>query len=200
MNLNIIFDLDSTLADCDHRLHYITSDGRKGSPRQHPDPDWDAFFDACDKDEPIPETIALFHRIVDSTVERRDSFACDTTLSIWSARSSQCYTKTLAWLKEHMNLSRNGDPTIDEGLSLHRSTLYAYHRDDWLRIGRSMLIDFRMRLEGHYINDVALKQAWLRCAGDSRTSPNLVFEDRSRVVAMWRREGLLCCQVAPGDF
>lgn len=30
--------------------------------------------------------------------------------------------------------------------------------------------------------------------------PQIVFDDRDRVVAMWRRRGLKCCQVEPGDF
>lgn len=30
--------------------------------------------------------------------------------------------------------------------------------------------------------------------------PILVFEDRSRVVSMWRKQGLRCLQVAPGEF
>ena len=28
----------------------------------------------------------------------------------------------------------------------------------------------------------------------------LVVDDRQKVVDMWRREGLVCCQVAPGNF
>lgn len=28
----------------------------------------------------------------------------------------------------------------------------------------------------------------------------MVFDDRDKVVAMWRRQGLTCLQVAPGDF
>lgn len=28
----------------------------------------------------------------------------------------------------------------------------------------------------------------------------MVFEDRARVVDMWRKRGVLCAQVAPGDF
>ena len=30
--------------------------------------------------------------------------------------------------------------------------------------------------------------------------PRLVFEDRKEDTAMWRDEGLLCCQVAEGDY
>lgn len=31
-------------------------------------------------------------------------------------------------------------------------------------------------------------------------SPDLVFDDRNRVVDMWRREGITCFQVAEGEF
>lgn len=30
--------------------------------------------------------------------------------------------------------------------------------------------------------------------------PDLIFDDRNSVVEMWRRRGIQCCQVAPGDF
>jgi hypothetical protein len=30
--------------------------------------------------------------------------------------------------------------------------------------------------------------------------PDLIFEDRASVVAMWRSQGVVCAQVAPGDF
>lgn len=46
-------------------------------------------------------------------------------------------------------------------------------------------------------SDVELKLGWLR---ESSRRPVLVFEDRDSVVAMWRAEGIVCCQVAPGAF
>lgn len=42
-----IFDIDGTLADCTHRLHYIYSENK----------DWDTFHNSADKDRPIIETI-----------------------------------------------------------------------------------------------------------------------------------------------
>jgi phosphoglycolate phosphatase-like HAD superfamily hydrolase len=41
----VIFDLDGTLADLTHRLHYVKNGNRN----------WDKFFEECDKDLPIPE-------------------------------------------------------------------------------------------------------------------------------------------------
>ena len=49
--------------------------------------------------------------------------------------------------------------------------------------------------------DDALKEAWLlQQTTSTRARIVGVFEDRDRVVAMWRRNGLVCFQVAPGDF
>ena len=35
---------------------------------------------------------------------------------------------------------------------------------------------------------------------DEGYEPIMVFEDRKRVVDMWRSKGIRCCQVAPGDY
>jgi hypothetical protein len=37
-------------------------------------------------------------------------------------------------------------------------------------------------------------------AGVDKTKVLFVVEDRSRVVEMWRAEGLVCLQCAPGDL
>jgi hypothetical protein len=45
----VVVDIDGTIADVAHRLHYVRDRGRK---------DWKRFFAAMDDDRPIPETIA----------------------------------------------------------------------------------------------------------------------------------------------
>lgn len=57
----------------------------------------------------------------------------------------------------------------------------------------------RMRLANDRTPDHDLKESWLRSTRPSMR-PVLVFEDRTRVVEMWRRNGISCCQVANGDF
>jgi hypothetical protein len=37
-------------------------------------------------------------------------------------------------------------------------------------------------------------------AGIDETKVLFVVEDRNRVVEMWREEGLVCLQCAPGEF
>lgn len=71
----------------------------------------------------------------------------------------------------------------------------------WLEmhcIDPSMLT--RMRSAGDHRPDVILKQGWLSDARVTRHAPDLVYDDRDVVVAMWREAGVPCFQVAPGEF
>jgi uncharacterized HAD superfamily protein len=50
-----IFDIDGTLANCDHRLHYV-----KNKPKN-----WDAFYSECMDDHiiwPVAEMLELFRK------------------------------------------------------------------------------------------------------------------------------------------
>lgn len=140
----IVFDLDGTLANNDHRTHLV--DRTRGKP------DWRAFFAACDQDTPHWHIIAVFHAMV----------AAGHTVEIWSGRSDEVRDKTERWLTDH-------------GLS-----------GVWLR----------MRSEGDYTPDEVLKCSWL----DRFGRPDLVFDDRAKVVSMWRENGIPCCHVAEGNF
>jgi len=59
----------------------------------------------------------------------------------------------------------------------------------------------KMRKKGDYTVDHKLKLSWLEelSEGD-RKRLAATFDDRDQVVQMWRQQGILCCQVAPGDF
>lgn len=78
---NVIFDLDGTLALCDHRRHHVTGDFKN----------WDAFFAECDKDM-VNEPIARLFRFYRDSPEHR--------VWILSGRSGSVDTryKTIEWL------------------------------------------------------------------------------------------------------
>lgn len=67
----------------------------------------------------------------------------------------------------------------------------------WLHNNGLGAINVKMREEGDHRADTTIKQEWL---DQCDVKPKLVFEDRASVVAMWRSNGIVCCQVAPGDF
>jgi hypothetical protein len=57
-----------------------------------------------------------------------------------------------------------------------------------------------MREAGDKRPDDAVKRRMLRRAAKLGKRPDVIFDDRDRVVKMWRSEGIPCFQVAPGDF
>lgn len=78
---NVIFDLDGTLALCDHRRHHVETEPKN----------WDAFFAECDKDT-VNEPIARLFRFYCDSPEHR--------VWILSGRSGTEETerKTREWL------------------------------------------------------------------------------------------------------
>lgn len=137
--MNVIFDLDGTLANIDHRTHFVRG-GRR---------DWDSFFAACVDDLPVPHVIETFHA----------HLAAGHRVRIWSGRSDVVRAETEQWLDE---------ATIDP--------CYLEH----------------MRAAGDNTPDVELKRYWL---SQAEHRPDLVYDDRQRVVDMWRAEGVPCFQV-----
>ena len=142
----IIFDLDGTLADCEHRRHLV--DPKKRSPNgsfmceergksgvyvkrdsntYEPTneiwkPDWKAFYEACEKDLPIEPVIRIFHSYY-------RELSCPITkqkideIQIWSGRCESVRWKTEHWLFLHgfpldikLKMRPIGDNTPDEVL------------------------------------------------------------------------------------
>jgi hypothetical protein len=58
---------------------------------------------------------------------------------------------------------------------------------------------FKMRPERNFRPDEQLKLEWLNDM-DWKDNVECVFDDRQKVVDMWREIGLTCMQVAPGNF
>jgi hypothetical protein len=146
--MKIAMDLDGTLADITHRLHFIQHERSK-------DKDWPSFFRASVDDKPIAPMIALAQSLV----------LAGHAVDIWSGRSDVVRFETEAWLNRHA-------------------------------IGYRTL---RMRRDGDYRKDCIVKQEWLDGL-PSFERPDIAFDDRQQVVDMWRRNGIRCAQVAPGDF
>jgi hypothetical protein len=57
-----------------------------------------------------------------------------------------------------------------------------------------------MRSNGDYRSDEIVKEELFRARIQPRYSVGGVIDDRNRVVKMWRRIGLVCFQVAEGEF
>lgn len=149
----IVFDLDGTLANFDHRKHIIEGKGRIDTLA------WALFYQSCGDDKPIYPVCDLLM-----------SMLYDYDIEIWTGRSESCRLLTVAWLKHH--IFGEGD---------------IFNYDEYLK----------MRAINDRRHDWEIKEQWLL---DSHREIELVFEDRDSVVAMFRKNGILCAQVAPGAY
>lgn len=78
----IICDIDGTIADCEHRRHYVTD-----LPKNH-----DAFYAGVKDDKPIWSVIALVQRLIAYEGSK-------TELVFVTGRPERCRTDTVEWLK-----------------------------------------------------------------------------------------------------
>lgn len=71
----------------------------------------------------------------------------------------------------------------------------------WLEKHSIPFDQLTMREVGDFTPDEELKQSWLLSKYPNYSRDILcVFDDRDKVVEMWRSLGLSCFQVAPGNF
>ncbi len=186
----IIFDLDGTLANCEHRMYLVDrmrdhpdyyrnpcdtcADGshHKSAPQIHKQtgeiwkPDYVAFDQACDNDTLIKSTGDLFHYMQ----------RCDHKVQIWTGRSESVREKTIEWL-------------IDK-LRIDYCSRFCTTKD------------LKMRPIGDFTPGEDLKERWLneRCADlitaqiEGRNAINhdidFVFDDGEESIDMWRRRGI----------
>lgn len=191
----IIFELDGTLADCEHRQHFVdvyknpsyefvpknneldwkegyycnlTSTPYFGKPWK---PDWKAFYEACDLDKPIDPVISIWNDQI--------SLGAMGNHQIWSARCESVREKTEKWLHQHL-------------------LCFEPHQ-------------LKMRPIGDNTPDGELKERWLGELWPKLESPtkenmekvydrpnvDFVFDSDPESIKMWRRRGIFvfnCCQ------
>jgi hypothetical protein len=93
---------------------------------------------------------------------------------------------------------------VDVWVFSGRSDEVREETEAWLERWTSMspwTTALQMRKEGDYTPDDKLKKQWLDSMLDiDRERLVAIFEDRDRMVKMWRDNGIACFQVAPGEF
>ena len=142
----VIFDMDGTLADCEHRRHFV--DGKKKN--------FDKFYAAMGADgrnEPITGLCNMY-------------YLHDWHVVICTGRP-EAYRK----ITEH-----------------------------WLKVNGVFYRELLMRPdERRHDPDYEVKQDMLNAILETR-QVHIAVDDRTQVVDMWRRNGIICLQVADGNF
>lgn len=150
-----IFDIDGTLCNIEHRLHFL--DDKTDKDR------WKKFYKACVNDAPNLPVIRTMNLLVGADIW------------LFSGRSEEVRAETIKWLHDHTHFNSNR-----------------------LLLQPEMLT---MRPVGDYTEDHLLKQSWLHNMLEiDRKRLIAIFDDRKRVVDMWRDNGVACFQVADGEF
>ena len=115
---------------------------------------------------------------------------------------------------KNINLDRPNWPVIDtlnlfseKGLNIvifsGRSKITKDATVDWLNKFDVPFDVLKMRPtsnEFKFMRDDDLKEGWLNELFPNKSDIFAVFDDRNKVVEMWRRNGITCFQVADGDF
>lgn len=139
----------------------------------------------------------------DTTLPRAWVFDMDGTLALMHDRTPFEYEKAL---KDHRNhpvariagaLRTAGDKIV---VMTGRDAMWRSDAIYWLSLHDVKHDELIMRPEGDRRRDsiVKLELFWEHVA--PRYNVQGTFEDRTRVVEMWRSIGLMCAQIAPGDF
>ena len=172
MKTNIICDLDGTLADVRHRLHYIKNPD--GTLKPYAERDWDRFNFACVDDAPYEEVIQILLQLerVDCRCYYRDC-GCEwehNNIYILSGRNEVVRAETTQWLQKHVDITGGAG---------------GWNPDTHLI----------MRGNNDRRHDTEVKLEMVQKLGLTPENTLCVFDDRQSVVDMWRTNGFRCLQV-----
>ena len=154
--MDIIFDIDGTLMNRDHRLHFLEKKRK----------DWHSFMSKIDDDTPYQDMQNLLFSIYSDDNNR---------VIFCSGRTDNYREVTLKQLSGLLKLSET-PVSIQKEIVLYMRAEGDRRQDDLVK---SDLLD-KIRIDGF--------------------DPVIAFDDRDKVVKMWRERGLRCLQVDRGDF
>jgi len=145
----VVFDIDGTLANIEHRLDYVRS-----KPKN-----WKAF-DAGIPNDKVNEPVAMVFKTL-----AESAWISDIVLA--SGRSERVRQATEDWL-------------------------YANNFTAWQKLYMRKADDFRS-------DDIVKQEILDEIIRDYGKKPDMVFDDRPRVVRMWRDNGIFVFNVYQGE-
>ena len=143
----IIFDVDGTIADVEHRRHFVT---------QRP-ADWKSFKEETVNDTPV-------------------EWVCDIA-------------------KRH--IARGDDVAFFSARNESQRGVTETQISEWIGNGHKGLF---LRPDGDFRPDEEFKSDLADKFEEFGGKIDIVFDDRNKVVDMWRARGTTCVQVAEGNF
>ena len=135
---------------------------------------WPAFERAIPDDEPIQWVIDAVNRL----------YCAGWTVVLMSGRSEKSLQATQHWLDMY--------GVFYHALYMRRE--FEYDEDGNVKLTR------KGKPQRDFRRDDIVKEELLGVARGDGFDPDIVFDDRNQVVAMWRKLGIPVVQVAEGDF
>ena len=146
MKKTVIFDVDGTIADVEHRRHFVNGNN-----------DWDSFRKETVNDTPVQWVCDIAKRFI----------AQGDDVAFFSARNESEREVTEKQISE------------------------------WIGDGHKGVF---LRPDGDFTPDDVFKSELADKFIDMGGKIDLIFDDRQKVVNMWRDKGFTVVQVADGDF
>jgi hypothetical protein len=143
----VVFDIDGTLANIEHRLSHVRS-----KPKN-----WRAFDEGIPQDKLIKQVAEVFHSLS----------AARNTIVLVSGRNERSREATVRWLTDN---------------NIHT----------WDKMYLRAADDFRS-------DDIVKREMLDSIVAEYGRKPDMVFEDRPRVVRMWRDNGIFVFNVYQGE-
>ena len=197
MDRNIIIcDIDGTIANVEHRLHYIRNPD--GSKKSHKDSDWDSFHAECVNDEPYKDVIEILGNLYDAG-RRRDAqgtAVCDREVCFFSGRNESVRREPIEWLWKYVitpSMCHEVAVTPEYTEECRKAGWHFTLRDnDTTQLQPNLF----MRGEDDRRPDTAVKLGMLNYLGLTPNQVLCILDDRQSVVDMWRQNGFRVMQVA----
>jgi predicted kinase len=149
---------------------------------------WNNFL--APKEEPILRDPALADAVV---------VDLDGTLALMVARgpydAAKCETDVVNEVVRSI-ITPHANVLLMSG----RSAEFRPHTERWLAANNIAYTELHMRAEGDVRKDSIVKRELFDAHVRNKWNVAFVLDDRQQVVDMWRSLGLVCLQVAPGDF
>lgn len=125
----VIFDIDGTLADNSHRVHYLYPEGEAGPRAQKSEEkgkrDWDSFFAAQHLDTPREDVVNVLRMY-------ELAYGTNIHIALLTGRGEEHRQVTQVWLREHripyntLTMRKEGDRTDDHIIKLNHIKGWQY--------------------------------------------------------------------------
>ena len=175
--MNIIFDIDGTLMDINHRRHFVEGETK----------DWKSFVANIKYDVP--------NDLVANVLCSLNGYVSGNNIFFLTGRNESQREITIEQI-ERCGYDHQNQDSVRPKDDYEKIYYKGGHYDEILF----------MRPDDDYRPDAELKSELYDKLVDKHdyisfeTNNTIIFDDRQSVVDMWRARGLTCFQVAKGDF